>query len=123
GGISMANYECRSERWPVILVFLMFTSFAIPLFLRFGAHRLGTRMRRVARIRDAYHVQVPPYVQWQPDHKLILCRVREPMGAAGDYTFGRGFYFVELDPWSGKETPISGLNRHFPIPANQFIGY
>jgi hypothetical protein len=85
------------------------------------------RVRRIASIRDPYRVQTPPHVQWRADHKLIICRTRQLIGGASDpegsYVFGKGFYFAELDPRTGRETPIAGLNEHFPVAASQSIGY
>jgi hypothetical protein len=100
---------------------------AILAILMIESGKVNTGVKRVARIQNPYFVQADPYVQWQPNHKLILLRARKPMGGGGGpdghYSFGTGFYFLELDPRTGKETPIKGINKHFPPTKDQFVGY
>jgi hypothetical protein len=122
---SRYNGDESSHKVKTQLLAVLFITFTFGSSVR--VQDMAKGVKREVRIRDTYHVQSNPYVQWLPDHKLVLCRIREPGGGAGrmggSYTCGRGFYFVTLDPGTSKETPISGLNKYFPEDAYRMIGY
>src|SRR5438093_13756949 len=102
----MENDRFRISRRCAFLTLAACLSLAVPALLEYTTKHSKTGVIQVARIRDAFHAEVPPYVQWRPNHTLILCRVRRPMGASGgpdgDYSFGKGFF-----SWNSIPEPIT----------------
>src|SRR5206468_2718122 len=97
----------------------------------YGEKQMSTGVRRIMRLRGSEAIKnslsVAPYYQWRSDHELILLRVKEAGGSGGasggNYSMGRGFYFVRLDMRTRKETPLTELNKRFLGDTHRMIGY
>jgi hypothetical protein len=86
--------------------------------------RYLTELPRVNGTKNA--LAGPPYYQWRSSSGAIFLRAKEHKGDSTGplvYTVGIGFYLLQLDTRTGRETSFTEFNQRFFGRAYRMIGY